>query len=150
MEEPHTKASKANNWCKEYYLPPNSEGNSNTSKDNKQSVNLKGNGQGQSKDVIKGPPKPQIPMQYSSNQTITDEDEDAQTFLTFLSNSNFKSNIVKTHKAHTNYIAMLTNINHGLFIIDGGADSHVGGKMWLPLIPLSGPNVRFANITGFD
>ena len=66
-------------------------------------------------------------MQYSSNQAITDEDEDVQMFLTFLSNSNFKSNIVKTHKAHTKYIAMLTDINHYLCIIDGGAEAEKHG-----------------------
>ena len=45
---------------------------------------------------------------------------------------------------------MLSNILTDLCIVDGGADSHVGGKHWLPLTPLSGPNVRLANVTGFD
>ena len=58
--------------------------------------------------------------------------------------------MVKTYKAHTNCIVMLTNINHDLCIIDGGADSHESGKTWLPLTPRSGPNVRFANATRLD
>ena len=36
-------------------------------------------------------------------------------------------------------------------IVDSGADSHVGdGNAWLPLSPLSGPGVCYANIKGCD
>ena len=45
---------------------------------------------------------------------------------------------------------MLVNYTQDLCIPDGGADSHVGGKTWLPLTPLSGPTVKFSNVTGFD
>ena len=55
-----------------------------------------------------------------------------------------------TSKAHTQYLAMLMHQTQDLCIPDGGDDSHVGGKMWLHLTPLSGPTVKFANVTGFD
>ena len=45
---------------------------------------------------------------------------------------------------------MLMHQTQDLCIPDGGADSHVGGKTWLLLTPLSGPTVKFANVTGFD
>ena len=45
---------------------------------------------------------------------------------------------------------MLVNYTQDLCIPDGGADFNVGGKTWLPLTPLSGPNVKFENVTGFD
>ena len=34
--------------------------------------------------------------------------------------------------------------------MNGGADSHVQGRAWLPLIPLSDSTVQFANVVGFD
>ena len=37
-----------------------------------------------------------------------------------------------------------------LCITDDGADSHVGGRAWLALSPLSGPTVQFSNVVGFD
>ena len=37
-----------------------------------------------------------------------------------------------------------------LAVLDGGVDSHVGGKSWLALTPISGPLVKFANCMGFD
>ena len=55
------------------------------------------------------------------------------------------------HKAHTNYLVMLSKYQQeDLCIPYGGADSHVGGPIWFPLTPLSGPNVKLANVTGFD
>ena len=78
------------------------------------------------------------------------EDEEVQTFLSLITNArcNFNNNI--TSKAHTKYLAMLVNYTQDLCIPDGGSDSHVGGMTWLPLTPLSGPNAKFANVTGFD
>ena len=87
-------------------------------------------------------------MQYSSNQAVSEEDEDVKTILSYLSNAQIHN--VRTYKAHTNYLAMLVNTPNDLCITDGGADSHVGGRTWLPLTAISGPNVKFANVTGFD
>ena len=136
------------------HLPPNS-GGYNRYQDRQ---NQKTNG---NRDIVKAPLKvasvdnSKIPMQYSSNQAqtaeqISLEDEDVKTFLSIITNTrcNIKNDI--TSKAHTQYLAMLVNHNQDLCIPDGGADSHVGGKTWLPLTPLSGPNVKFANVTGFD
>jgi len=110
-------------------------------------------------DIVKAPQaeeKPKnIPMQYSSKNTQVEtiDEEDVQTFLSLLANSEFSSakiNNVMTHKAHTNYWAMLAHITDDLSIPDGGADSHVVGKAWLLLTPLSGPGVKYANVVGFD
>ena len=45
---------------------------------------------------------------------------------------------------------MLVQYEMDLCITDGSEDSHVEGRAWLPLIPLSGPTVHFANVVGFD
>ena len=45
---------------------------------------------------------------------------------------------------------MVVKVMYGLYILDSGADSHVGGSSWLPLTALSGPLVKFANVIGFD
>ena len=91
-------------------------------------------------------------MQYSSNVATSaqQDDDEVQTFLLFLSNSNFNVNTAGTFKANTNIWVILVNNENDLCIPDGGADSHVGGRTWLPLTPLSGPTVKFANVTGFD
>ena len=88
-------------------------------------------------------------MQYSSKQAIsTEEDEDATTTLQYITNTNI--NLAQTVKAHTNYLVLLASTHLDLCIIDGGADSHIGGRTWLPLTPLSGPLVKYANVIGFD
>ena len=53
-------------------------------------------------------------------------------------------------RAHLQYLALLSQVEQALLIIDAGADSHVGGSHWLPLTPLSGPGVKYANVVGFD
>ena len=136
------------------HFPQNSGGSIDT-KDDKKRVNFKQNDKphGSSKDIVRGPtprqPEKGIPMQYSSNKTaaeVTEEDEDVKTILSYLATANN----IRTYKAHTNYLAMLSHTPNDLCITDGGADSHVGGRTWLPLTPLSGPTVKFANVTGFD
>jgi hypothetical protein len=142
-------------------LPPNSGGDSYQNRNRMANQKPTGGPQYGNKDIIKAPDpstqkdSPKIPMQYSSNQTqvtgneehISMEDEEVQTFLSLIKNAS--SSIPS--KAHTKYLAMLVNYTQDdLCIPDGGADSHVGGRTWLPLTPLSGPNVKFANVTGFD
>ena len=108
------------------------------------------------KDIIQAPAAntgTKIPMQYSANQTqdkgqIDLEDENVKTFLATV--NSIKCNVTHNLKAHTQYLAMLVSYSQDLCIPDGGADSHVGGRTWLPLSPLLGPNVKFVNVTGFD
>ena len=85
--------------------------------------------------------------QRQAESPTNDSDEEVSTFLSVISNTKAT---VMVSKAHTDYWAMLSNIQTDLCIPDGGADSHVGGKAWLPLTALSGPGVRYANVTGFD
>ncbi len=80
--------------------------------------------------------------------TISDQDEDAQTFMAHF--TQYQCNHVMETKATLNYLSMLVNTSLSMCIIDGGADSYVGGKVWLPLSPISGPLVKRANVTGFD
>ena len=53
----------------------------------------------------------------------------------------FNAKTYRTIRAHTNYWALNFNSSTDICIVDGGADSHVGGQAWLPLSPLSGPTV---------
>ena len=111
--------------------------------------------QGGNKDIVKATPDSKVNNAESdqvNEPSISIEDEDVKTFLSFLSNANsdYKIATLSTHKAHTNYWSMLATSSSDLCIPDGGADSHVGGRTWLPLTPLSGPLVKFANVTGFD
>jgi len=165
---------------RERLMPPDSGGaplNSNFNAPNHNSGNRNRNQAPRdsppvNRDVIRAPPKRDngnIPMQYSSNTATAEqeieeanetevpsqEDDDVQTLLSFYayldcSNKNSHANVSVTHKAHTNYWTMIASWTMDLCITDGGADSHVGGKAWLPLTPLSGPTVKFANVIGFD
>ena len=88
---------------------------------------------------------------------MDESDEEAQTLLQCLHNINklqmsptFHTKTFQTIKAHTNYWALNFSCLTDLCIVDSGADSHVGGKAWLPLSPLSGPLVQTANVIGFD
>ena len=52
--------------------------------------------------------------------------------------------------ANFQHFAMLGKFREPIVIVDSGADTHIGGKHWLPLTPLEGPLVRRANVVGFD
>ena len=52
--------------------------------------------------------------------------------------------------ANIQYFVILTKYEAALCIADDGADTHVGGKGWLPITPISGPGVKYANLIGFD
>ena len=41
---------------------------------------------------------------------------------------------------------MLTKYEAALCIADDGADTHVGGKGWIPITPISSPGVKYANL----
>ena len=58
-------------------------------------------------------------------------------------------NKVQTFRANLNYLNKLNQETEHLCIVDGGADTHVGGKAWLSLIYLQGPCVK-VNVVGFD
>ena len=91
------------------------------------------------KAIIRGKPRP-LPNQYLANQADTtssdhpsdhnDKDEQVQTFLSSLDNMNFqaRNNSVQTYRANLHYLVMLSTITTDLCIVDGGADSHVGGR----------------------
>ena len=138
---------------RDQHLPPNSGGAKYQNKINEKPKDGPKHG---NKDIIQAPAAntgTKIPMQYSANQTqdkgqIDLEDENVKTFLSTV--NSIKCNVTHNLKAHTQYLAMLVSYSQDLCIPDGGADSHVGGRTWLPLSPLSGPNVKFANVTGFD
>ena len=93
-----------------------------------------------------------IPMQYSSNAKSVEFDPDPQTQLeafcektamTIHVSPQFLPHFQTAH-VHNQHITRTSKA-----IIDSGADSHVGdGNSWLPLLPLSGPGVCFANIKG--
>ena len=86
-------------------------------------------------------------MQYSAKTTKTSTpDEEVQTFMTYLS----QINKCVTYRANLNYLDKFNNEVQHLCIVDGGADSHVGGKAWLSLVNLKGPCIRYANVVGFD
>ncbi len=109
------------------------------------------------RDIVKGATKQ---VSTSSNNCANsesdsvvlfgDNDEAVQSFLSYVSKVGLEQSF-STHKVHTNYWVMLTQFgSEDLCIPDGGADSHVGGRTWLPLTPLSGPTVKFVNVIGFD
>ena len=91
-------------------------------------------------------------MQHTnpSANLISMEDEDMQTFLSMMHNTKCEFQNDVSAQAHMECLVMLFSHTQDLCIPDGGADSHVGGRTWLPLTPLSGPNVKFANVAGFD
>ena len=66
--------------------------------------------------------------------------------MSFLANINK----VQTFRANLNYLNKLSQETEHLCIVDGGADTHVGGKAWLSLIDLQGPCVKLVNVIGFD
>jgi len=104
--------------------------------------------------IVKAPPSKNscaLPMQYSSqNFTSGHVEEDVETFFQCVSQSTINHTQAYTCHAHTNYYAILSQVKEQICIPDGGADSHVGGKSWLPLTPINGPLVKFANVIGFD
>ena len=111
----------------------------------------------QNTDIVKAPPKAAIPMQYSSKTAATtteDEEEDTETFLSMLSKICVARTVPITVKAHTHYLTMIaalqTDGKSHVSIVDGGADSIVGGDAWLILSPTEGPLVKRANVIGFD
>ena len=60
-------------------------------------------------------------------------------------------NAVAVVKAHTDCPMMLAHVEaKALGVPDGGADSVIGGPVWLVHTPLSGPLVKFANAISFD
>ena len=75
-------------------------------------------------------------------------DDDQTTLLEYINFHNI--NLISTHRAHTEYWAMLAHVSEDLCIPDGGADSHVGCRTWLPLCGLTGPKIKYTNVTGFD
>ena len=103
-------------------------------------------------DVIKASPKSSIPKQCSSNnataQQATDDDE-VQTFMGFLGMCSRTFNMKTVEmtptvvEAHTHYLCLFKDQNGShLCIVDGGADSHVGGVTWLVLTDVHGPCVK--------
>ena len=101
-----------------------------------------------STDIVKAPPKKEtMPMQCSGNSIMTESEEDVQSFVTHVGSVN----VAAVVKAHTNYLLMLAHVEtKALGVPDGGADSVIGGPVWLALTPLSGPLVKFVNVIGFD
>ena len=86
-----------------------------------------------------------------TNQYLGPNESEIEEYNTFFTNHEYRINVTTTTcKAHTEYWSMLANMTPDLCIPDGGADSHVGGKTWLPLTPISGNNIKYANVTGFD
>ena len=75
-------------------------------------------------------------------------DHPVQTVLEHV--GQFQAKTAVTCRAHVNYWALMSHVLVDLCIVDTGADSHVGGRYWLPLTPLSGPLVQFSTVTGFD
>ena len=142
------------------HMPLDSGGGTNLSSTNPSHVNQKPRAHGPtpgSQSIVKTKPKP-LPSQYLTanvNQTeasipVDEDDEQIKTFMAAVQSYTSQSSNVFTCQANLKYIAMLSTAPTDLCIIDGGADSHVGGRHWLPLTPLSGPMVRLANVTGFD
>ena len=101
-----------------------------------------------STDIVKAPPKKEaMPMQHSGNNLITESEEDVQSFMTHVGSTNTAAVV----KANTGHSLMLPHVEtEALGVPDGGADSVIGGPVWLVLTPLSGPLVKFANVIGFD
>ncbi|MCP4500508.1 MAG: hypothetical protein GY822_11165, partial [Deltaproteobacteria bacterium] len=121
--------------------------------------------------------KEHIPMQYSAQNTTIDDaenanddsDEDPMTHLDYIINMTQQTNLSNPHYntymmrtanvsgehneeyvASLHYFSMLAKYECAMCISDGGADSHVGGKGWLPITPTSGPGVKHAELVGFD
>ena len=131
---------------RDQHLPPPSGGDIHQNRNRMGSQTPTDNLQRGNKDVIKASSPvtnqkatSKIPMQHTnpSANLISTEDEDVQTFLSMMHNTKceFQSNV--STQAHTECLAMLFSHTQDLCIPDGGADSHVGGKTWLTLTPLS-------------
>ena len=82
------------------------------------------------------------------------EDEDTTSFLQAVVNLTTSDpdpspRIFNCHVTQS-CIAMLVNVLADVCVPDGGADSIVAGRHFLPLTPLLGPGVKRANVRGFD
>ena len=104
------------------------------------------------KDIVKAPPKTPIPKkQYSANLTTQGSpEEQAETFLAHLTQGHANINNSTTSRASLHYLHLFQKEVQHLCIVDGGADTHVGGKAWLSLIDLNDPMVKKVNVVGFD
>ena len=111
-----------------------------------------------------------LPIQYSANNTSilqdeSDGDDDVVTELEYIINMTQSRHLPKPRyrmymttsisnlqevTANIQYFAMLTKYEAALCIADDGADTHVGGKGWLPITPISDPGVKYVNLVGFD
>src|SRR5210317_274479 len=97
-------------------------------------------------DVIKAPPKPTLPRQYSTANLLMDnsEDDNVQTCLKMIQTSHHVNTCVV--RANIHFINKLATVENHLAIVDGGADTHLVGSAWLCIIKFN----QLANIVGYD
>ena len=83
-----------------------------------------------------------------------EDDEDPQSIAEYVIEDEdppVRAGMVFTElTANIRYFAMLGKFHEPIVIVDAGADTHIGGKHWLPLSPTEGPSIKKANIIGFD